>query len=95
MNTKNLMSRSVKGVNRSILQNLPIDLVELSEKDLKRVVGAGDPCGGGMTSKTTTTRGGTTTTTTTYLPCICRPEAPLILQNDFLTKNDFLTYLRP
>jgi hypothetical protein len=74
MNTKNLMSRSVKRVNRSTVRKLPIDLVELSEKDLKRVVGGfGDPCGGGVTSTTvTTTRDGTTTTTTTYLPCTCK-----------------------
>jgi hypothetical protein len=88
MNTKNLMSRSVKRVNRSIFQNLATDLVELSEKDLKRVVGAGDPCGGGITSTTViTTRDGTTTTTTTYLPCTCAPIAPPIAppQSDSLT----------
>jgi hypothetical protein len=85
MNTKNLMSRSVKRVNRSIFQNLAIDLVELSEKDLKRVVGAGDPCGGGITSTTVIKdRNGTTTTTTTYLPCTCAP-IPSILQDDSLT----------
>ena len=75
MNTKNLMSRSVKRVNRSTVRNLAMDLVELSEKDLQRVVGGfGDPCGGGVTSTTvTTTRDGTTTTTTTtYLPCTCK-----------------------
>jgi hypothetical protein len=77
MNTKNLMSGSVKPVNHSTVQNLAIDLVELSEKDLKRVVGGfGDPCGGGIISITvtvTTNPDGTTTTTTTttYLPCTC------------------------
>jgi hypothetical protein len=74
MNTKNLMSPSVKRVNPSILQNLAINLVELSEKDLKRVVGGVDACGGGVTRVTVITApDGTTTITTTYLPCLCKP----------------------
>jgi hypothetical protein len=47
MNAKNLISRAVKRVNGFTVQNLSTDLVELSERDLKRVVGGGDPCGGG------------------------------------------------
>ncbi len=86
MNTKNLMSPSVKRVNPSILQNLAIDLVELSEKDLKRVVGGRvvggmdvggmdmDLCGHGVTRVTVITApDGSTTITTTYLPCFCKP----------------------
>ena len=58
MNAKNLMSRAVKRVNGFTVQDLSSDLVELSERDLKRVVGGfGDPCGGG----TTTITGGTNT----------------------------------
>ena len=73
MNPTNLMSRSAKCVNRFTIQDLPIDLVELSERDLQRIVGGfadgGCRCGGGGTTTTTTTTttssGGTTTTTTT------------------------------
>ena|SRR4028118_1271568 len=43
MNTKNLMSRSVKRVNRSIFQNLAMDLVELSERDLQHISGGSNP----------------------------------------------------
>jgi bacteriocin-like protein len=39
MDTKNLMSRSVKPVNRFTRQDFPTGLVELSEKDLKHIVG--------------------------------------------------------
>lgn len=39
MNTKNLMSRSVKSVNRFTRQDFPTGLVELSEKDLQHIVG--------------------------------------------------------
>lgn len=46
MNAKNLISRAVKRVGFTV-QDLSTDLVELSERDLKRVVGGGDPCGGG------------------------------------------------
>jgi len=74
MNTKNLISRAVKRVNRSTVRNLAIDLVELSEKDLQRIVGGdGDPCGGGIVSTTTTTfPDGTSITTTTYKTCTCK-----------------------
>jgi bacteriocin-like protein len=39
MNTKNLISLSVKPVNRFTRQDFPTDLVELSEKDLQHIVG--------------------------------------------------------
>jgi hypothetical protein len=38
MDTKNLMS-SVKHVNRSVIEDLPVELVELSEEDLKQISG--------------------------------------------------------
>jgi hypothetical protein len=74
MNTKNLMSRSVKHVNRSTIDDLAIDLVELSERDLQHISGGfrhGGGCncgrggGGTTTTTTTTTSNGTSTTTTT------------------------------
>ena len=38
MDTKKLMS-SVKQVNCSVIEDLPVELVELSEKDLKQING--------------------------------------------------------
>ena len=85
MNTKNLMSQVVKSVNRFNIEDLPIDWVELSEKDLENISGGyrynGCHCGGGggtTTTTTTTSNGGTTTTTTTTsnpttAPCNCQP----------------------
>jgi hypothetical protein len=52
MNTKNLMSRSVNRVNGFNMQDLVIDLVEMSEEDLKQISGGGE---------TITATGGTTT----------------------------------
>jgi len=39
MNTKNWMSSAIKPVNRFFIQDLSVELVELSEKDLQDVVG--------------------------------------------------------
>jgi hypothetical protein len=54
MTTKTLVSQSVKCLNRFSIQNLSMDLVELSEIDLQQIVGgfgqdaltadAGCPC---------------------------------------------------
>jgi hypothetical protein len=43
MNTKNLMSQVVKSVNRFNIQDLPIDLVELSERDIQHISGGSNP----------------------------------------------------
>lgn len=43
MNTKNLMYRAVKRVNRFTIEDLAIDLVELSERDLQHINGGVDP----------------------------------------------------
>jgi hypothetical protein len=84
MNAKHLNFRAVKRVNGFTVQDLSTDLVELSEKDLKRVVGgvaSGDPCGGG----TPVITGGTNILvdgvlyneggTVTVKPCTCQPKA--------------------
>jgi natural product precursor len=68
MNTKKFIFQSVKRVNSFTVQDLAIDLIELSEKDLQNISGGHNGCGcGGTTTTTTTTTssGGTTTTTTT------------------------------
>jgi hypothetical protein len=94
MNTTDLMSQSVNHVSFTG-QELPIDLLELSEKDLEQINassagGACGRCGGG----TVTMKGGTTTITikngtftatnkggtTTIKPCTC----PIIKKFDML-----------
>ena len=75
MNPKNLMSLTVKRVNSLTKQDLPIDLVELSDIDLQHIVGGtaiemeSDHLSPPTTTTTTicNTDGTTTTiTTTTY-----------------------------
>lgn len=43
MNTKNLIYRAVKRVNRSTIEDLAIDLVELSERNLQHINGGVNP----------------------------------------------------
>lgn len=45
MNIKNLMSRAIKRVNRFSIQDLSVELAELSEKDLQHINGGGCCCG--------------------------------------------------
>lgn len=43
MNNKNLMSQRVNPINRITIQDLPAELVELSEEDLQEIVGGTKP----------------------------------------------------
>lgn len=87
MNTKNLISRSVERVNSFTIQDLAIDLIELSEKDLQNISGGrhnGCGCGGTTTTTTTTTsNGGTTTTTTTTTSSLRQSASALRIDSIF------------
>jgi hypothetical protein len=70
MNKKNLMSQMVNPVSRITIQDLPVELIELSENELKNVVDGDSPGKPKKPPKTTTTYSidvkFTKTTTTGY-----------------------------
>jgi hypothetical protein len=43
MHKKNLISHAAQPANLITIQDLPTQLVELSDKDLQQIVGAGEP----------------------------------------------------
>jgi bacteriocin-like protein len=43
MNKKKLLSQSTQPSNRITIQDVPTQFVELSDKDLQQIVGAGEP----------------------------------------------------
>jgi bacteriocin-like protein len=43
MHKKKLTPQATQPVNRITIQNLPTQFVELSDKDLQQIVGAGEP----------------------------------------------------
>jgi bacteriocin-like protein len=43
MHKKNLISQATQPVNRITIKDLPTQFVELSDKELQQIVGAGEP----------------------------------------------------
>lgn len=84
------MSRFANRVNGLTTQDLVIDLVELSEEDLKQISGSGDT----ITAKggtTTVHPNGTVTNTGGTVTVIRSSFVNLSVNNDFLSGSDFLS----
>jgi bacteriocin leader peptide (microcyclamide/patellamide family) len=47
MHNKNLTPQTTQPINRITIQDLPTQLIELSEKDLQQIVGGSEPASSG------------------------------------------------
>jgi len=47
MHKKNLISQVTQPINRSTIQELPTQFIELSDKDLQHIVGGSEPASAG------------------------------------------------